>query len=165
MAASRRMNLATGSEVAPSTPYLVVPSPQTLPPAVTSIPEREVLAANDLVPVAEDAQVPVEEDVQVRAVLVRAPAVDVIDYWSQTWAMTSQRSRRSIPSQPLRQCRLCPLNFRLSNNNNGGSLLKRRRRGCMIVPWLELNRCKVSSRSLPLSRAHRFTRYVEPRNL
>ena len=159
------MNLATGLEVALSTPYLAVPSLQTLPPVVTSIPEWEVLVVNDQVPVVEDVQAPVAEDAQVRAVLVRAPAVDVIDCWSQTWAMTSQKNPRSTPSQPLCQPRLCLPNFCLTNSNSGGSLLRRRRRGCTRVPWLELNRYKVSSRFLPLSRAHRLTKYVESSNL
>ena len=159
------MNLAMGSEATLSTPYLAVPSLQTLPPVVTSIPEREVLVVNDRVPVVEDAQAPVAEDAQARAVLVRAPAVDVIDCWSQIWAMTSQKNPRSTPSQPLRQLRLCPLNFRLTSSNNGGSLLRRRRGGCTRVPWLELNKYKVSSRFLPLSRAHRLTKYVESNNL
>jgi hypothetical protein len=164
MAASGRTNLAMGLEITLSTPYLVAPSPQALSLVVTSIPEREVLAVDDLVLVVED--------VQLRAVLARAPAVPVrvpavgvIDCWSQTWAMTSQKSHQSLQIQSPRQPRLYPLNFRLSVSNNGGSLLKRRRRGCTRVPWLELNRYKVSSRFLPLSRAHRFARYVESCNL
>ena len=124
MAASgRRMNLDMGLEVALTTPYLAVPSPQALSPVVMSIPEREVLAVKDLVPAVED--------VQARAAFVRAPVVGVIiDCWSQTWVMKFQKSRRSTLSQPL----LYPLNFRLNNNNNGGSLLKRRKRGCTRVP-------------------------------
>lgn len=154
------MNSATGPEVAPSIPYLVVPSPQVQFPVVTSILGREVLAVDGLVPVVGD--------VQVRVVIDRAPVVDVIDCWSQTWAMTSQKSHRSIPSQLPPQSRRHPLRFRLSNssiNNSGGSLLKRRRRGCTRVPWLGLNRYKVSSRYLPLNQAHRLTRYVESSGL
>ena len=141
------------SEIAVSTPYLVAPSPQAPSPVVTSILEREVLVVDDLVPA--------EEDVQVRAVLVRAPAVGVIiNCWSQTWAMTSQKSLRSIPSQPPRRTRPHLLRFHLSNSNNGGSLLKRRRRSYTRVLWLVSNRYKVPNRYLLPSRAHRFTRHV-----
>jgi len=170
MAASGLTNLATGSEVTVSTLYLAVPSPQALPPVVTSIPEREVLAIDDLVPLAEDVQVRVLPArapailVQAPVVLVRVPAVDVIDCWLRTWGTTSQKSPRSIPSQPLRQPRPYPLTFRHSNSNNGGSLPKRRRGGCTRVPWLELNRYKVFSQFLPQSRAHRSTKYVQPCN-
>ena len=138
------MNLDMGLEISLSTPYLVVPSPQAPSLVVTLIPGRGVLAAADLVPV--------------RAVTVLAP-VDVIGCWSQTWAMTSQKSLRSIQCQRLHPCQPRPLRFYLSNSNNGGSVLKRRRRGCMRVPWLVSNRCKVYSRYLPLNQAHRF-RYV-----
>jgi len=73
--------------------------------------------------------------------------------------MTSQKSLRSLLRQRPRPNRFHPLNFRPSNSNSG-SVLKRRRSGCTRVPWLVLNRYKVSSRYLPLSRAHRFNRYV-----
>jgi len=165
------MNLATGSEIAVSTLYPAVPSPQALPQVVTSILEREVLATDDLVPLAEDVQVrvlPAQAPallVQAPVVLVRVPAAGVIDCWLRTWGTKSQKNPRSIPSQPLRQPRPYPLTFRLSNSNNSGSLPKRRRGGCTRVPWLELNRYKVFSRFLPPSRAHRFTRYVQPCNL
>lgn len=167
MAASGLMNLATGSEIAVSTLYLAVPSPQALPPVVTSILEREVLAIDDLVPLAEDVQARVLPArapailVQAPVVPVRVPAVDAIDCWLRTWETTSQKSPRSTPSQPLHQLRPYPLTFRLSNSNNDGSLPRRRRGGCTRVPWLELNKYKVFSRFLPPSRARRFTRYVQ----
>jgi len=154
------MNLATGLEVTPSTLYPAAPSPQAPPPAVTSTPGREVLAAGDLVRAVEGVPVRAVEDGLVRAALVRVLAVVVVDCWSQTWATTSQKSLRSIQRQHPRLNRLPP-NFCPSNsNNNDGLVLKRKRRGCMRVLWLVLNRCKVSSRYLPLSRAHHFIRYV-----
>jgi hypothetical protein len=151
MVASRQMNLAMGLETIPPTPYLVVLSPQAPSPVVTSI-LGEVLAVGDLVPAAEGVQVP--------TVLVRAPVVDVIGCWSQTWVMRSQKSPRSIPGQRPRPNRLHSLNFRLSNNN-GGPVLKTRRRRCTNMLCAVLNRYKVSSLYLPLSRARRPTRYVE----
>ena len=72
--------------------------------------------------------------------------------------MISQKSPRPIPSQRPRPNRLHPLDFR--PNNNSGSVLKRRRNGYTRMPWLVLNRYKVSNRYLPLSRVHRFNRYV-----
>lgn len=151
------MNSATGPEVAPQIPYLAVPSPTTSPPPGTLILGGppilgRVPAAGDLVPMSGSAQA--------RMAPVRAPVEDATGCWLQTWIMTSQRTLRSIPSQRLHPHRLHPLHYRLSIDN-GGSLRKRRRRGYTRAPWLVLNRCKVSSRYLLLSRAHHSARFVK----
>ena len=151
MAVSRQTNSATALEFPPPTPYLVVPSPSALSPVGTSILGQEVLAVVDLVPMVGN--------VQARAVPVQAPVVDAIGCWLQTWMMTSQKTFRSIPRQLLHPNHLHPLYFRLSNSTCGPQR-KRRSRGCTKVPWLVLNRFKVSSRYLPLSRAHHSTRFV-----
>ena len=152
------MNLATGLEVILSTLYPGVPSPQAPSPVVTSILGRAVPAVDAPVPAVQDVPARVVQGALVRAVIDQAPVVGVIDCWSQTWAMTSQKNLRSIlclsPNR-LHQLKIC-----LSNNNNGGSVPRRRRRGCTRVPSLVLNRYKASSRYLPLNRVRRFIRYV-----
>lgn len=151
MVVLKQTNLATGLEVVLPTPYLVVPSPLVPSQLATSILEREVLAARDLIPTAGGAQVLV--------VPVQAPVVDAIGCWSQIWVMIFQKNLPLIQCQHLLPNNPHLLYFHLSNND--GSLPKRRRSGYTRVPWLVLNRYKVSSRYRPLNRAHHFIRSVE----
>lgn len=152
MAVSRQTSSGTELEVAPPTPCLAVLSPPALSPVDMSILGQVVPVVGDLVLMAGD--------VQARAVPVRAPLVDVIGCWLQTWVMRSQKTLRTTPSQRLRPNRPHLLCFRLSNDNSG-SLRKMRRGFYTRTPWLVLNRYKVSSRYLPLSQAHRFIRFVK----
>lgn len=159
MAVPRQMNSVTGLEMASPAPYPAAPSLPTPSPVGTSILGQEVPPVGDPAPSLVPTVAPTVGGVQTRTVPVRVPVVDVIGCWLQTWAMRFWKTLQLTPIQRLRPTHPHPLSFRL--NEISGSARKRRRSDCTRVLSLVLNRYKVSNRSLPLSRAHRFTRFVK----